>query len=592
MKDFPYFVMMRAVWRYLGEGKKKYVLSLSCLSMGMIISIFTPYIMGRLFDVIQSGLDSKEKLHTALLLTGMLFMQHPLGWLFHGPGIILQRRLAFVIRQNFVDATYGQLQKISYAWHQNFHSGQIFDRVRKAELSLEGFASSQFRYIALIFNFLGPVLALTLIFPWFGLICFIFCVSAAVVIIKFDKVLIPLYAISNKLTHDYAGVFSDYMANIRTIITLRLGKSTQDELLHRYQARKPLLFREYSLHETKWLIISHMSSLLSSCLIGAAILSVYYGDVSFKIGSLVMVIQYLTQFSRVFFDLSGLYQDMVKAAADYQSTLLIDQAYDDYLQNSHDNNPTRSDMVWQNIRIESLNFAYQDVQQRPHAIRDLSLTIASGEKIALIGASGSGKSTLMTLLRGLYRAESGSVKIDGLSHPMDALANITTLIPQDPELFENTIRYNITFGVEHSEEEIMHSCKIAGFDKVIAQLPTGLESDIREKGVNLSGGQKQRLALARGVFAIQQSSLVLLDEPTSSVDTLTEMRIFDRLFKEFPEKAMIASVHRLHLLPRFDRVIVMEDGRIVEEGLFEDLIESGGVLSKIWQEYQEEQKKH
>jgi len=592
MKDFPYFVMMCAVWRYVGDYKKQYLLSLALMSVALIIWTLEPYFYGKLFNVIQKGLHIKENLHTALYLVGIIFLVEALPWLLHGPGRIMERQAGFMVRQRFVDENYGKLQKISYAWHQNFHSGQLFDRIRKAESALETFTSNQFRYLGLIFNFFGPVVALTFLFPWFGLVCIAFCIVAAVVIIKYDKHLVPLYTFSNRLAHDYAGVFSDYMSNIRTIITLRLGGSTQAELLQRYEARRTPQWKEYRLNEWKWFNIFLMSAFMAICLISIAILSVHYDMASFKIGSLVMLVQYINRFSQVFFDVGGLYQDVVKAATDYQSTLIIDEAYNDYLQNSKDKNPVSSEVQWQSIKIEGLSFAYQDAQQRPHAIHDLTLNIASGEKIALIGASGSGKSTLMTLLRGLYRAEKGRVVIDGLAHPMDALANITTLIPQDPEIFENTIRYNITFGVEHSYEEIMHSCTIAGFDKVLNQLTDGLESDIREKGVNLSGGQKQRLALARGVFAIQQSSLILLDEPTSSVDTVTEMRIFDRLFKQFPEKAIIASVHRLHLLPRFDRIIVMEDGSIVEDGKFDDLIKGNGFLANIWQEYQEEQKKN
>ena len=102
-------------------------------------------------------------------------------------------------------------------------------------------------------------------------------------------------------------------------------------------------------------------------------------------------------------------------------------------------------------------------------------------------------------------------------------------------------------------------------------------------------GKKQRLALARGVFAIRESRLVLLDEPTSSVDTVTEIKIFENLFDAFKDKTIIASVHRLHLLARFDRIIVMENGRIVEEGNLQNLIERDGVFGRIWRDYQNEQ---
>ena len=590
--NFPYFIMLRAVWRYIDGYKKAYTLSLLTMSLALAIWLTQPYVMGKLFDVLQKGLQSKQTLHQALWLIGLLFLIEGVPWLLHGPGRVIERQVAFYARQNFVDDSYRKLQKIPYAWHQNFHSGQLFDRVRKAESALENFGANQFRYLGLIANFFGPVIALTFLFPVFGLLCILFCCAAGFIITRFDDHLIPIYKASNKLAHDYAGVFSDYMANIRTIITLRLGKPTQRELLHRYEARKPGQWREYRLNEWKWACIFQMSSSLTVSLIAMAVFGIHFNLITLKIGSLVMLIQYLDRFSRVFFDIGGIYQEVVKQATDYQSTLIIEQAFKEHVQATQEDSPLSPDQDWQQIQIKNIRFAYQDTQSRPHALVDISFDIKAHDKIAVIGTSGSGKSTLMTLLRGLYKAECGQAVIDGVEHSLESLADITTLIPQDPEIFENTIRYNITFGVEHSDDEIMHSCRIAGFDKVLAQLPDGLESDIREKGVNLSGGQKQRLALARGVFAIQQSSLILLDEPTSSVDTLTEMRIFDRLFKEFADKAMIASVHRLHLLPRFNHIIMMEEGCIVEQGNFDTLLQQSGLFAKVWQEYQAGQKSH
>jgi ABC-type multidrug transport system fused ATPase/permease subunit len=117
---------------------------------------------------------------------------------------------------------------------------------------------------------------------------------------------------------------------------------------------------------------------------------------------------------------------------------------------------------------------------------------------------------------------------------------------------------------------------------VITQLPKGLESDIREKGVNLSGGQKQRLALARGILAASESEVVLLDEPTSSVDPKTEAMIYQKMFTAFKNKAIISSMHRLHLLYQFDYIYVLNQGRIVAEGTFEHLREHSPIFQELW----------
>jgi len=172
--------------------------------------------------------------------------------------------------------------------------------------------------------------------------------------------------------------------------------------------------------------------------------------------------------------------------------------------------------------------------------------------------------------------------VDGRPEDLGKLNEAVTLFPQEPEIFENTLAYNVTLGLPFTEEEILQVCDSAYFSEVVRQLPQGLESDIREKGVNLSGGQKQRLALARGILAARDSDLVLLDEPTSSVDPRTEALIYEGLFKAFSEKAIISSMHRLHLLGRFDYVYILHQGRIVDEGSFEDLRNNSSIFNELW----------
>jgi len=193
----------------------------------------------------------------------------------------------------------------------------------------------------------------------------------------------------------------------------------------------------------------------------------------------------------------------------------------------------------------------------------------------------------MTLIRGLHEADQGDVYLDGAKMPsMKVLSHLTTLIPQEPEIFENTIEYNIAAGISHTPEEIQTACQLARFEPVLTRLPHGLQTSIKEKGVNLSGGEKQRLALARGVFAAKLSSIILMDEPTSSVDTANERAIYQNLFDYFADRCVISSMHRLHLLPMFDEIYVMRSGKVVERGHFNELIAADGLLKQMWEKYQ------
>jgi ABC-type multidrug transport system fused ATPase/permease subunit len=241
---------------------------------------------------------------------------------------------------------------------------------------------------------------------------------------------------------------------------------------------------------------------------------------------------------------------------------------------------------WKEISLSGLHFTHRktyDGEYAPQSLHNLHLRIARGQRIALIGESGSGKSTLLALLRGLYLPESGyHLTVDGDAFGLDSLNETITLFPQEPEIFENTIAYNITLGLPFSDEEILDVCASAHFAEVVYLLPEGLKSDIREKGVNLSGGQKQRLALARGILAARDSELVLLDEPTSSVDPKTEALIYERLFRSFSGKAIVSAMHRLHLLSHFDYVYILKSGQIADEGTFEQLLSHSQAFQELW----------
>ena len=234
-----------------------------------------------------------------------------------------------------------------------------------------------------------------------------------------------------------------------------------------------------------------------------------------------------------------------------------------------------------------LTFRYEDKEHQPHLLDNIALHLERGRRIALVGESGSGKSTLLRILRGLHPPLTATVTLDGQPSDLAALSGSSTLVPQDAEIFENTVRYNVTCGIA-DETGLDEAVERACLGPVLELLPNGLDTDIRERGVNLSGGQKQRLALARGLFAARDSSILLLDEPTSSLDPVTEAIVYDRIFAGLPDACIVSSVHRLHLLSRFDHIYVMDKGRIVEEGSFAELTTRDGPLNRMWAAQQRE----
>jgi ABC-type bacteriocin/lantibiotic exporter with double-glycine peptidase domain len=282
------------------------------------------------------------------------------------------------------------------------------------------------------------------------------------------------------------------------------------------------------------------------------------------------------------------YTRVIELDVDVRTARFIQKAY------SEKHSPEESVSLpsdWKRIRVQSLNFSHKEnysSSARSSSLHDISIVFEKGKRIALIGESGSGKSTLMALLRGLYFPNAGTrVIVDGVPMSINSIANSITLFPQEPEIFESTIEHNITLGLPFHHGDVMDVCRKALFDEIVDQLPNGLQSNIQEKGVNLSGGQKQRLALARGILAAKSSDIVLLDEPTSSVDFKTERKIYANLFEECKDKVLISSLHRLHMLEHFDYIYVLQRGRIIDEGTFDDLRLRSPSFRETWRHHQE-----
>ena len=414
----------------------------------------------------------------------------------------------------------------------------------------------------------------------------------------FDKPFIKMLDEVNEREHAVSATLFDSLSNIMTVITLRLERSMETGLMNKVMAILRPFRRNAVINEWKWFCAEMLIVSIYALITVGYVHQHWTPGQVFLIGGLGTLLMYVNTFTSSFQDFAWMYTDVITYNTNVQTAAAITEAY---RQQHRADRPDGLPSGWDSLIISRLSFSYHqtyDQQQRAQSLHNLQLEIRRGRRIALIGESGSGKSTILALLRGLYTPQPGfNIRLDGVGLPtpespealLDRVNEAVTLFPQEPEIFENTLAYNITLGLPFPEKEILQVCESAHFTEVVKQLPQGLESDIREKGVNLSGGQKQRLALARGILAARDSDLVLLDEPTSSVDPRTEAMIYEGLFKTFADKAIISSIHRLHLLPRFDYIYVLHQGRIVAEGTFEQLRDNDPHFQEMWRHQKEQQ---
>jgi ATP-binding cassette subfamily B protein len=233
------------------------------------------------------------------------------------------------------------------------------------------------------------------------------------------------------------------------------------------------------------------------------------------------------------------------------------------------------------VRFEDVTFGYDPA--RP-VLRGLTLAIAPGETVALVGPSGAGKTTLCSLLPRFYEADAGRITVDGIDIRAMTQASLRAqigIVQQDVFLFAGTLRENIAYGrLAATEEEIRDAARRARLDDLIAGLPDGLDTVVGERGVKLSGGQKQRLAIAR-IF-LRNPPILILDEATSALDTETERAIQASLADLARGRTTLVIAHRLSTVVHADQIVVLDGGRIVEHGRHQELVDQGGLYSELY----------
>jgi ATP-binding cassette subfamily B protein len=568
--------LYRAFWHYAAGARLQVVASSALLVGSQLVRLAIPWLTAQAINAVQTSGTAGSGLSAAVLI--MLILGATVAsWVMHGPGRVIERTVAVRVRQQLSDRLYRRVSGLPLAWHEKHHSGETLHRIQKTTLALSDFAGSQFIYLQNFVNLVGPVIALMVLSSVTGAIAIAGFLAIGLVIVRFDKVLMRLVRAQNDAERRYSSALVDALGNVSTVISLRLQQATSVLLDTRLTAVFAPLRRNIVINEAKWCALDVLTMSLTWGMVAAYAWSAQRSAGGLLIGNVFMVYQYANQAGGVIAQLATHYQNFARMRVDYANA--------EPIWNATERQAPQGGVSarWRRIDVEGLEFSYARNRRDTPLLDRATFSLRRGEAVALVGPSGSGKSTLMRVLAGLYDADRGRFTIDGMPHVgLKNLGALATLIPQDAEVFEGTILDNITFGVPYAPEAVDEAIRISSFDSVLAALPQGLDTVITERGLNLSGGQKQRLALARGILAAQSSSLLLLDEPTSSLDPATEARVFGEFRHAVADACIVASVHRLNLLPRFDRVVLMGEGRVLDSGTVDELLARQPLFRDLW----------
>lgn len=566
--------LYRTFWQYSAADRHAVIGFMALLVAAQLLKLAIPYLAGRAVDMMQSTAD--DALYAAGWDMALIFAVSAASWVLHGPGRVIERFVAIRVHQRFAERAYAATASLPLGWHEEHHSGETIENLQKATTALFNFVQAQFFYLQNAVSLVGPLAALLLISRPAGAVMMAGYVGIALVLMRVDGSMIRLYREENRARARYTAALVDCLGNIETVLTLRLQGPTRRLLNDRLAAVAAPLRGNVILNEAKWCAVDLFNSGLRA---GLAVLYVWLAwrqGAALPLGGAVMVYQYAQQAGDVLTNMAAQYQSFVTLQTDFTSV-------DHILATAPPTEEASVSPLWREIRVADLQFTYPASHRPGPALDGISLHLRRGARIALIGENGSGKSTLLRALAGLRPTDHARFTVDGVLHPeLGNLGSIALLAPQSPEIFEGTIAHNLTFGIEHDAAAVQRACDIALFSPVLRVLPQGLDTNITERGLNFSGGQKQRLALARAVLAAEGRSLLLLDEPTSSLDPATEARVYANLLAAFPDACIVSSLHRLHLLDRFDEVVLMKDGRIADSGSPDDLLARSPLLHELW----------
>jgi len=576
------------MWEY-SAGDRRGVIFFSVLfAVANAVVFLEPIIVARAINIVQDDIVQHNLvtyggfLHACWWLS-LLVMTEIIFWSCHGPARILERNNAFRVRVNYKKYLLGGILNFPMQWHVEHHTGDTIDKVEKGASAIFKFSEDGFEIIETIALLIGSFIALIYFNPYSSYMVISMALVAAVIVIKFDKVLIPQYGVLNRMENKISERIIDTITNIGTIVILRVEKCVLGALGRKIAEPFRLYKQNSRENELKWFLVSIITALSMVWVLASYI---YHGSVTHSViafGTLTALYQYTDRINTTFFRFAWMYSEIVRQRASVANAEEIASEFTarEKVQ------PVDMNSSWGELEIKSLSFSYHTEEGADLHLDNISLNVRRGERIALIGETGTGKSTLLKIVRDLYTPRTLELYLDGRIVP-DGFKSISAsiaLIPQDPEILSTTIGDNVTLGVECDMTSMLKYTNLACFTDVALGLPRGFDSMVKERGVNLSGGEKQRLALARGLMASEDKAIILLDEPTSSVDVANEQKIFENIFTAFADKTLICSLHSLHLLPLFDCIYLFDDGRIIASGAFSELLESSDEFKKLWDDF-------
>lgn len=568
------FKGIEIIWQYLKPYKKRVYFIASMAIIGAIIGAFIPYLYGRLVDAAINVSAPIKFIAEIIILWLVLALVG--DWIdrvvsFEG------YELAIMLKYDCVTILSGHVLNLPMNFHKTKKMGEIINRIQRAGEGLDEIIGDVlFNLIPSFLTVSGALVVMTIV-EWklaVTLILILLLHSIASVW-KINPIVVNQKKL-NKVYEKVWGDVYDSVGNAQIVKSFTREKFERKKIIKNF---KITLSDRVFKHLNYWRDLNFWQSTIFSLgyvlIFTGAIYLLRMGQIT--VGQLVMFVGYVSLAYMPFGRLANNYKRIKTASTAIERGEALKkektEPYDDKKRKILED-------VKGEVEFQSVYFSYSKKQG---VLKDINFKAKPGEMIALVGESGVGKSTLIDLISGYYRPTKGQILIDGQNVNeinLQSLRKYIAIVPQEVSLFNDTVKNNIRYGnPKATEEEIIIATKAAHAHRFIQKFPKKYKQLVGERGIKLSTGQKQRVAIARAL--LRNPKILILDEATASLDSATEKLVQDALNHLIKGRTTFVIAHRLSTIQEADQILVLEKGKIIEEGDHQELIEKGGVYKKL-----------
>lgn len=568
------------VIKYFWQVMRRFKLSFFTIISGSVVSagldIYIPLQFLKLWNVLSS--NNFDLVFKARQIIIVIFLLGLIRWTIRRAVGFSNSYFQANVMASLREQAFSYMIGHSHSFFANNFGGSLTQKINKYARAFEKLMDRLVNDgVPLIIRAVGTIVAIYTLAPKYSYILFVFCFIFIITALIYTRFKLKYDIVAALADTKTTGALADSISNHSSIQLFaghdfeieKVGGVIQDQ-------RKATVYN--------WYLWEGLGSIQSFYFLIMEFIVFWIAIGDWKIGLItlpviVLIQGYLIRLTENLWSFASIVRTFYDSFADAQEmALVLNTPY-----SIEDKITQNLEKIKGEVTFEKVTYVYDKNEIK--VFDDFSLTIPRGQKIAIVGSSGAGKSTFVNLLMRLYNLTSGRILIDGIDVTTISQKNLREqigFVPQDPVLFHRSLMENIRYGRRGAtDEEVKNAAQLAHCDKFIDRLPQGYDTYVGERGIKLSGGERQRVAIARAI--LKDAPILVLDEATSALDSESEILIQDALRNLIKNKTTIVIAHRLSTVKTMDRIIVIEDGKIVEDDTHEQLIKKDeGTYKKLW----------